>query len=515
MRSNGMTLVVFLCLLTWTGCSSELLDHDRTFVEPGVESDLGSAFGSTGSADMASSARLVEGLSPDTVIEDTLSPRFRAYGFVFQAGSGAVVSISLEAYAGDDAVGLERGGILDTFMALYGRYQDRQNPGELLARTDDGETVAAPPIEFAVEESGQYLIAFSSWQDTGTGNFRLTLSCRGTDQQCLRETGEPPMSGFPDSGYFVETTVQLDSHGYPHISYGNRDSGGLRYTQWNGHEWHTEIVVSDIQARAIWFILDANDEPHISLSDDTGDRILYVHRTDGEWNTQLVDSVELGWTSLALDSAGNPHIAYTDGLSETLKYAQMIDGAWAFQTIDSQGTINNSVSLMLDQNDHAHISYWDLDQGPVKYAHWTGSEWEIEVVDNSVWHGEDTALTLDQDDTVHIAYSGPEGRELRYAVQNESGWDIRVVDQEGTPGYFPTILINQQGQPQISYVDWHLRQVRLARWTDDGWMTRAVAGGDLDDIVTGSSFAIDSENTAHVTYCDVGNELLGYVRIEQ
>ena len=73
------------------------------------------------------------------------------------------------------------------------------------------------------------------------------------------------------------TSLALDSSGYPHISYADHSNADLKYAFWNGSSWEIEIV----------------DKPG-----------------------------SLGLcTSLALNSAGYPHISYFDDSNADLKYA--------------------------------------------------------------------------------------------------------------------------------------------------------------------------------------------------
>lgn len=140
-----------------------------------------------GKSDLGRSAKVIDAVGPQSTITGEFNPRVRVYAYVVEANAGAKLDISLDAKAGDDALDLQEDGALDTVLAVYGPYADRQNPGPLLVESEDGdESLAAPPVSFEVEQDGRYLVAFSSYNDTGTGKYTLNLGCEGTDFQCRR-----------------------------------------------------------------------------------------------------------------------------------------------------------------------------------------------------------------------------------------------------------------------------------------------------------------------------------------
>lgn len=156
--------------------------------------DLAGQFGSDdGKADAARSTKLVDGIELDSTVQGTFNPRVRTYGYVFEAKRGAKLTAKLVATAGADAEGVREGAALDTLVAVYGPYKSTQEPGPKLRESDDvGESTAAGPIDLPVEQDGKYLIAFTSFEDTGKGKYELSLDCEGTDLQCRRPTWDAP-----------------------------------------------------------------------------------------------------------------------------------------------------------------------------------------------------------------------------------------------------------------------------------------------------------------------------------
>jgi hypothetical protein len=156
--------------------------------------DLASAFGADdGKADAAKSTKLVDNIALDSSVQGNFDPRVRVYGYLLEAKRGAKLTAALQASAGADARGPAAGAALDTFLAVYGPYKSAAEPGAKLQESDDvGGNTAAGPIELSVEQDGKYLLAFTSFEDTGTGKYDLSLSCEGTDLQCRRPSWDAP-----------------------------------------------------------------------------------------------------------------------------------------------------------------------------------------------------------------------------------------------------------------------------------------------------------------------------------
>ena len=150
--------------------------------------DLAGAFSAdAGKADAARSTKLVDDIALDSSVQGTFDPRVRVYGYVFEAKRGAKLKAALAATAGSDANGVTSGAALDTYMTVYGPYKSVTEPGPRLRESDDnGASTAAAPIDLPIEQDGRYLIAFTSFEDTGKGKYDLSLACEGTDLQCRR-----------------------------------------------------------------------------------------------------------------------------------------------------------------------------------------------------------------------------------------------------------------------------------------------------------------------------------------
>lgn len=173
--------------------------------------DLAGAFGADqGKEDAAKSTKLVDDIALDSTVQGQFDPRVRVYGYVFEAKRGAKLTAALKASAGADARGPAAGAALDTYMAVYGPFKSVQEPGQRLRESDDtGSSTAAGPIDLAVEQDGKYLLAFTSFEDTGAGKYDLALSCEGTDLQCRRPSWDAPCK--PGTAYIQGATIDADA----------------------------------------------------------------------------------------------------------------------------------------------------------------------------------------------------------------------------------------------------------------------------------------------------------------
>jgi hypothetical protein len=183
MKTPSIHCLAFLALMGTTACGEQVTSPTNG------GDDLLAAIGTLvdTKSDSVKSAKLIDDVAPDSSIVGKFDPRVRVYGYVVEARRGAELDISLSAKAGDDAHGPAAGADLDTRLAVYGPYTDLKNAGDLLVETDDtGTSTAAPPVKTKITEDGRYLVVFSSWEDTGKGDYQLDVACTGTDLQCRR-----------------------------------------------------------------------------------------------------------------------------------------------------------------------------------------------------------------------------------------------------------------------------------------------------------------------------------------
>jgi hypothetical protein len=157
-----------------------------TAAEDSTGTDIGEA--------IERNAKIVDTISPNATVEGTFDPRVRAYGYIVPVKAGAKVTVTLEARGGSDAQRDDKSAPLDTALQVNAPYESKTKRGAKITASDDGEgdDVAAPPVAFTADRDQNYLVTFASNEDTGTGAYKLSLSCEGTDFQCQRAEFDRP-----------------------------------------------------------------------------------------------------------------------------------------------------------------------------------------------------------------------------------------------------------------------------------------------------------------------------------
>jgi len=211
-----------------------------------------------------------------------------------------------------------------------------------------------------------------------------------------------------------DSAIQIDSNGYPHISYVDNYNVHLRYARWDGSAWQLETVDNGSYVGLYGdLVLDADDHAHICYRDNSVGNLKYAEWDGSSWQIEIVDSNgSVGaFTSIVLDAAGYPHISYYDW-PDNLRYARWTGSSWAIETVDGGG---RHTSMELDANGYPHISHDEYSTSSLKYAKWDGSVWQLETVDNSGYVGVGTSLALTNLDMPHIVYLDAENGDLDYA----------------------------------------------------------------------------------------------------
>ena len=140
------------------------------------------------------------------------------------------------------------------------------------------------------------------------------------------EIGSP--QGANLSGAY--SSLALDQMDTPHISYARygEDIGDfpndLRYAVKQGGVWQTSALTTQGAVGYYSSIaLDTHNNPHISYADQSQTAVRYIWWDGTTWRDSFVaHSVPVsGSTSLKLDKHDQPHVAYCDDTASTINYA--------------------------------------------------------------------------------------------------------------------------------------------------------------------------------------------------
>jgi PKD repeat protein len=187
--------------------------------------------------------------------------------------------------------------------------------------------IRRPGTSIAIDSNDRPCIGYHSDHDL--------KYARWTGSSWVREM----VDSFGDVGGW--TSMALDSKDRAHFSYLNstvsdgKGTSDLKYARWTGSKWETETI--DYAGTVGYFTsiaIDDHDIPHISYHDHTNSDLKYATLTGGKWTNETVDSAGyVGyWTSIAIDSNNLPHISYgaEDPIFD-LKYAKLGDRIIPFE----------------------------------------------------------------------------------------------------------------------------------------------------------------------------------------
>ena len=123
----------------------------------------------------------------------------------------------------------------------------------------------------------------------------------------------------------LNSTLSVDTLNHPHIAYWDGSNSILKYAQWDGMDWKTEVIDSPevVNPKTVSMALYEKVIPHIVYVGDWN-IVKYGNLDGSNWNIEVVDSnVTCEWLSLEIDKDGISQIAYYDGGDSTnLKYAR-------------------------------------------------------------------------------------------------------------------------------------------------------------------------------------------------
>jgi hypothetical protein len=308
-----------------------------------------------------------------------------------------------------------------------------------------------------------------------------------------------------------------------HISYTNEKYDQLKYAKKSfSDEWFETFEIEDRVSGTGWFTsiaVDNHGTPHVSYYDWYRGNLKYANLDDPENPvTMKVDtSGDVGlYTSIAYDNADEEVIiSYYDATNGDLKYANAENpieaNDWHEHTLYEGGDVGYWTSIDLGVNERKGITYYNLTDGLLQWTYWDGDEWFRDDVNaiSTADLGLSTSLVIDTDDVPHISYFEDTRDHLKYAFvfnNNITGLPdsiTEVVSDTVAAGAFSSIGI-RNNQPLIAFYQMEDGDIFTTTKKTPGW--------DFDDVETSGdngqyvSMKIDSTGIPHMVYFYATNQ---------
>ncbi|MCA9970601.1 MAG: VCBS repeat-containing protein, partial [Anaerolineales bacterium] len=274
--------------------------------------------------------------------------------------------------------------------------------------------------------------------------------------------------------------LAFGSNDRPHVTFATFDS--LVYAYWDGAAWQQEDVADNFSGRNSSLAVDTHGQPHVSYRDR--DRHLwYAYRDGGGWHRQPVDPAQPqpgAGTALVLDAADTPHIAYLEGNAfqpTALRVASRQGAGWAIAAVDTAvGVYAPTLALALDPQQRPHVLVVE-DPGndaPTRLLHhaWDGSAWQKEQLDPGGDSPSWPALAFDAAGRLHASYHYRRYDDLVYLAWDRF-WQTRDVGGGG-PAVGPALAMNGDG-PGVSFYDVADGRLHVSQWQDGAWQANPAA----------------------------------------
>ncbi len=215
--------------------------------------------------------------------------------------------------------------------------------------------------------------------------------------------------------------MAADKNGMVHISYIDENNEDLKYARWDGNSSVVQEVDDGITEagggaiiRQTSIAIDSLGYPHIAYYDGfLGDlRYAYYDPQQGAWVKEVIDDPPEGdtsqedlgkWNSIVLDENDNPYIAYSDSTNFKIKLAYNTDGTWHREMLMTQDMCEAYVNILL-LNDRPFISYFDSTYSDLRLAWKNIDTWQYEIVDSVGITGEYSSMAITPTGALAFAY---------------------------------------------------------------------------------------------------------------
>jgi hypothetical protein len=389
----------------------------------------------------------------------------------------------------------------------------------------------------ALDSSGYPVVSYS---DKTNADLKVVhcndVNCSGADESITS-----PVTTEALTSYF--TSLVLDASGYPVVAYtyndappvGRKSFSVLHCNDVNcagGDESNVEVVLGGFIDSESSIQLDSSGYPVIAYYDDVSDDLHILHCNDAncagadESDVAVDTAGTVGQlASLKLDSSGYPVVSYYDTTNADLKILHCNDancsgGDESIVSVDTTGSVGSDSSLALDSSGYPVVSYYDVTNQDLKVLHCNdancaGGDESIVTVDSTGDVAEDTSIVLDSSGYPVISYFDDTNNDLKLAHCDNANCTSNVAPLATTP-----TSISQSTDAaglitfstDVSDVDSDDTKLKV-EYSDDGGSTwydpilvegsTSVSGGSVDTendnaYQIGTANAIDS-STATIT----------------
>ena len=235
----------------------------------------------------------------------------------------------------------------------------------------------------------------------------------------------------PDVGLWISLAV--DKNGMVHIAYIDGENQDLKYARWDGRNYIVQEVDDGITAagggvlnRQTSIALDSLGYPHIAYYDGfLGDlRYAYYDPRQGSWVKEVIDDPPEGdnspedlgkWNSIVLDENDNPYIAYSDSTNYKVKLAYEVNGQWHREMLMTEDMCDAYINVVL-LNGKPFISFFDSTYSDLRLAWKDRGSWHYDIVDSVGITGEYSKMRIAPNGSLAFAYRSYTYDQLIYRI---------------------------------------------------------------------------------------------------